>query len=174
MSLYVRQRWRDARSQIRIAWLRLVSFVIGADRLELRFLYQQVKTTHSMYVEQLKASRRSGSNRQAEREVNDEAAFALGMLRERIDHIQTNMLLHEASRLGLPIHSEPSDWEVGTQSGKRSLTVAKTLEVRRQIRAEKSERRAVWEAWARIVGPAFTVATGFIGAVIGLISMLRK
>lgn len=173
MRVYIRQRWRDIRSQIRIAWLRLVGFLIGSDRLELRFLRYQAKRNRALLLDRLKSVHRDGYNPAGVRDIHDEASYEASMFQEQIDSIETRRLLIKAARFGVLVETKPEDWDEGSHFGKRSLTPVKSAEVRKAIRTEQAERRAVWDAWA-IIGSAVTIVTGLVGACIGLVSMLRK
>jgi hypothetical protein len=47
-------------------------------------------------------------------------------------------------------------------------------ELRSAIRKEQAERRAVVEWWLKVVGGSVGILTGLVGALIGLIAILKK
>jgi hypothetical protein len=54
------------------------------------------------------------------------------------------------------------------------LTPEAMSELNRVIRQERVARLGVWESWAKIVGTAVASLTGIIGAIIGLVAILKK
>jgi hypothetical protein len=91
----------------------------------------------------------------------------------------SNSLLEEADRLQLPRpqYSDKAKWqepdEYGFQEEGLVLTAEAMAELRGVIRKERRERRESLEFTLKIVGAFVTITTGLVGALIGLISVLR-
>lgn len=89
-------------------------------------------------------------------------------------------LEREASRLWIPLppKEDRARWENAEgYMGWDYATVLRPLgmtELRTAIRKERAERRAVTEWWLKTLGAAVGILTGLIGALIGLVSVLRK
>jgi hypothetical protein len=75
----------------------------------------------------------------------------------------------EAERLTLPIPNEedPDYWKESKFSHMQQLTVKGVAELRSAIRKEQKER---WEHWQM----RLTLLIGFMGTLIGLVSLLVK
>lgn len=95
------------------------------------------------------------------------------LLNMRIQRRETNRLLAEAERLDIDTPSNTEVWQ-DTPHGSILVTQARS-ELRRRVDEEKSRRREVkawW--WKTIILPAFTTLIGLIGALTGLIAVLRR
>lgn len=90
---------------------------------------------------------------------------------EQIARLQTEFLQDEAQRLGVIVpqfdSSESGLWREALTAPTYHLKNEAIVELRSAIRKEKKERREVWLSWA-----ALTI--GVIGALIGLVSALKK
>jgi hypothetical protein len=92
--------------------------------------------------------------------------------------ITSDSLEFEARSLWLPIPSreDATKWEESNfgQTERLFLSPIGMTELRTAIRKERGERRAVTEWWLKTLGAAVGILTGLIGALIGLVSVLRK
>jgi len=89
----------------------------------------------------------------------------------------TDELIDEAHRLYLPVPlwNDQSKWDSDyAEPPTRYLTPQAMNELRAAIRKEQAERRAVLEWWLKALGGAVGILTGLIGALIGLIAILKK
>ena len=86
----------------------------------------------------------------------------------------------EGLYLPTPSYNDEAKWvsrdELGINSAQRMwiLTPEAMSELNRVIRQERVARLGVWESWAKIVGTAVASLTGIIGAIIGLVAILKK
>jgi hypothetical protein len=87
-------------------------------------------------------------------------------------------LLYDAQKLYLPtpaLHDEHKwDSDHAITSPTKFLTPEAMTELRSAIRKEQTERRAVVEWWLKVVGGSVGILTGLVGALIGLIAILKK
>lgn len=87
-------------------------------------------------------------------------------------------LQYEAQKLYLPTPAlnDEQKWDSdhALNSPTRFLTPEAMTELRSSIRKERAERRAVFEWWFKILGGAVGIITGLVGALIGLIAILKK
>ncbi len=93
----------------------------------------------------------------------------------------TRSLLNEADLLHLPrpSYGEKDKWQIdvreestGTVSSE-VLTPEAMLDLRSLIRKEKKETRETVEWWVKIIVGVITIGTGLVGALIGLVSILK-
>ncbi len=88
----------------------------------------------------------------------------------------SNALLEEADRLYLPRpqYSDKTKWEEADEytdnPGQRVLTPEAMAELRATIRKERRERRENIEFYIKLMGGIIAIATGLVGALIGLVS----
>jgi len=106
----------------------------------------------------------------AQRDLNDEA-----------EHLETEMLVKRARKLGIPVPprpyvyddhaSENEFWEVNFMTGNCYLKEETELRLRREIRKEEVERLEHQMRWvSQVVIPII----GLIGALMGLISLVHS
>lgn len=91
--------------------------------------------------------------------------------------LTSNSLEFEARSLWLPIppKDDAARWEEFTDNtNTHYLSPLGMTELRAAIRKERAERRAVMEWWIKTLGAALGILTGLIGALIGLVSILKK
>jgi len=91
----------------------------------------------------------------------------------------SNSLLEQADELDLPrpSYSDKSKWEEADEysvdAGKSVLAQTAMIELRSTIRKEQRERRETVEFWMKTLGGGITILTGLVGALIGLVSLLK-
>jgi hypothetical protein len=73
-----------------------------------------------------------------------------------------------------PNYAELEPWQTSPYTGRRQLTEKSLAQFRTAIRNEQKERWQFWELRAKIVTALVTGLTGVIGALIGLIAILKK
>jgi hypothetical protein len=91
---------------------------------------------------------------------------------EQISRLQTTYLLEQAERYLLPrppfkTDTEDAAWERANLSLQHHLKDIAIAELRAVVRREKKERGERWKSWIPLL-------TGLAGAIIGLISVLKK
>jgi len=91
---------------------------------------------------------------------------------EQISRLQTTYLLEQAERYLLPrppfkTDTEDAAWERASLSAQHHLKDIAIAELRAVVRREKKERGERWKSWIPLL-------TGLAGAIIGLISVLKK
>src|SRR5262249_47561304 len=91
---------------------------------------------------------------------------------EQISRLQTTYLLEQAERYLLPqppfkTDTEDAAWERAILSPQHHLKDIAIAELRAVVRREKKERSERWKSWIPLL-------TGLAGAIIGLISVLKK
>jgi hypothetical protein len=92
----------------------------------------------------------------------------------------SDALLREADELHLPSppHTDKSKWTQFEDGDglyiKRSILSAEGItDLRQVIRKERRERREVAEFWVKTIGGIVAIATGLVGALIGLVSVWK-
>lgn len=112
------------------------------------------------------------SNRE-EIELQD-LAHNLEWVRCEIEIAITDALLTEADKLHIskPSFGDRKKWNLSAPS--RTLSHAGIEDLRSRIRKEKRERQEIIEWWVKVVGGLITILTGLVGALIGLIAILRS
>lgn len=102
------------------------------------------------------------------------SSFETNMAQEQIQIILSARLFHEANRLGIPSprYTDPDSdlWE-RSHEGQVYLSFKGQSELRSSIRAENKER---WEARASILKDIAVPIAGLIGAITGLIAVIRR
>ena len=91
--------------------------------------------------------------------------------------ITSDSLEFEARSLWLPIppQEDTTRWQETMDNTDRwFLSPLGMTELRTAIRKERAEQRAITEWWLKTLGAAVGILTGLIGALIGLVSVLRK
>jgi hypothetical protein len=91
--------------------------------------------------------------------------------------LTSNSLELEARSLWLPIPPRDDDtrWErLPDTAQTRYLSPLGMTELRAAIRKERAEQRAVAEWWIKTLGATIGILTGLIGALIGLVSVLKR
>jgi hypothetical protein len=89
----------------------------------------------------------------------------------------SDSLEFEARSLWLPIppQEDTTKWQETMDNTDRwFLSPLGMTELRTAIRKERAEQRAITEWWLKTLGAAVGILTGLIGALIGLVSVLRK
>lgn len=94
--------------------------------------------------------------------------------------VVSDALIREADELHLPRpqYGDNGKWEEEekdeplAQTG-MVLTPEAMAELRGTIRKERRERRETVESWVKIIGGLLTIVTGLVGALIGLVSVLK-
>ena len=96
--------------------------------------------------------------------------------------VETDMLIAELQRRGIPLPNGSQFWfdDLEEQSGtaemielstRSYLTPAGKAEANHQI---KLDRRRNVEWWVKIIGQVGALLTGLLGALIGLLAIIRK
>jgi hypothetical protein len=101
--------------------------------------------------------------------LRHEERFALDEWDNAIDVLTTAHLLQEARRFQLPVPDSDDEtyWAESFTFGGRHLTAAGIAKLRSDIRLE---RKARWD----LVSSRLTLLIGLLGALIGLVSILKK
>lgn len=90
---------------------------------------------------------------------------------DRISRLQTTFLIDEAQRYLLPTPKFSDDhrgaWERATTAAHYQLKLSAIAELSAAVNRVKKERRDAWQSWV-------TLLIGVIGALIGLMSILKK
>ena len=108
--------------------------------------------------------------------TNDEYYRHIEWYRQQI---VSDSLIKEADQLHVrwPSYGETGRWRddhpVGIFDGGMALTTEAMADLRSAIRNERRERREIWEWALKIIGGIIAILTGLVGALIGLISVLR-
>lgn len=104
--------------------------------------------------------------------LSEEEMFEVGTIQDQIARLQTTFFREEANRY--MIHVPPFDteadnaaWEFSSTCAHYQLKREALAELRSAVRKEKTERVQRFQSWA-------TIVIGLIGAMIGLISVLKK
>ena len=113
-----------------------------------------------------------------EEEWWSEHSFDFDFIDWEISSIITRDLLRQAQKLQLPIPTPKDEdkWEPAedTPPGYRFLSPIGIAEVRAAIRKEKRERREAVAWWVKMIATLVGAFTGIIGALIGLIAILKS
>jgi hypothetical protein len=98
-----------------------------------------------------------------------ELASLLWLIEDRRKVLLSRRLLREAERFEIPTpqHDDKSAWEESPSFAERFLNTETAAKLRAALRKEKNER---WELSLKVVG----ALTGIVGALIGLVAMLKK
>jgi hypothetical protein len=110
---------------------------------------------------------------------SDDHSWEYDSIRLERKELSSESLLNEADRLYLPRpqYSDKTKWEVPDEDSpyrwRYVLTPEAMMELRGTIRKERQERRAAVEFWVKLIGGIITIATGLVGALIGLFSVLK-
>jgi 5-formyltetrahydrofolate cyclo-ligase len=97
-----------------------------------------------------------------------------------IKHNDSRDLLDEAESLYLPTpeRSDETKWiskdDLNSFENWSVLTPEAMTDLRTSIRKERRERRETVDSWAKIIGTIITICTGLVGAIIGLVAVLKK
>jgi hypothetical protein len=112
--------------------------------------------------------------------LTDAEALMLGTLDAEIEALQSDRLIQHAQRLDLPLPSvtnppmRDDNWYRDHKSGRRCLTVEGRHCLRAAIDAEEARRFEIKTLWVtKILLPAAGVVVAIIGALAGLIAILR-
>lgn len=106
--------------------------------------------------------------------------WELDSIEAEIKHNDSRALLDEAEKLYLPAPglNDKNKWipkeDLNTFENWSVLTPEAMTDLRAAIRKERREQREELESWAKIVGAFMTILTGLVGAVIGLVAVLKK
>jgi len=116
-------------------------------------------------------------NRDEIEALRSEASDQHRIMQFEIDSVVTGELTREAELLFVPIppRSDEKYWrESWLVEEIRHLTPEGVQLLRDAIRDERKKRREVRFGWIEIVSKIVALATGLIGAVIGLVATLKK
>ena len=145
-------------------------------RKRLREINRQLNKLNRDFDERIRKSGKTSNECSSEHWYGD-FMWAIIAFEEEEKKLTSNSLEFEARRLWLPIppREDTTRWEESMDnSHTRFLSPLGMTELRAAIRKEHSERRAIIEWWLKTLGGAVGILTGLIGALIGLVSVLRK
>lgn len=110
-----------------------------------------------------------GRSSEAKEGLRHDERFALDEWDNEIDVLTTAHLLQQARRLQLPIPNPDDDqyWIESSMFGGKHLTAAGVTKLRSEIR---TERKARWD----FLSGQITLLIGLLGAIIGVLSVIRK
>ena len=139
-------------------------------RMALRRLSKRKRNIRAAFKKQLTSARAAGKSTDDLRALESDAWFEEGMVDEEIAWLITDFLLSKADKhfIATPSRNEEGMWEQCSKISERFvLTKAGISAIRSGIRAERKER-------SYFVFPIIAAVTGLIGAIIGLITVLKK
>jgi hypothetical protein len=139
-----------------------------------RTLQREIDQIKRAYDRDLESLTQKGASPDEKLGILEDAAFETDMAQEQIQIILSARLFHEANRLGIPSprYTDPDSdlWE-RSHKGQVYLSIKGQSELRSSIRAENKER---WEARASILKDIAVPIAGLIGAITGLIAVIRR
>ena len=109
----------------------------------------------------------------------DDNSWQYDSIRWSRKELVSNALMEEADQLHLPRpkFSEKTKWEQADEFVPHQeefvLTPEAMMELRGTIRKERREQRENAEFWVKIIGGVIAIATGLVGALIGLFAVLK-
>jgi hypothetical protein len=145
-------------------------------RKRLREINRHLTKVNRNFDDRIKKSGKTSDECSGESWYSD-FMFEIIALEQEEKTLTSSSLEFEARSLWLPIPSREDDtrWEeTHDNTNTRFLSPLGMTELRTAIRKERAERRAVIEWWLKTLGGAVGILTGLIGALIGLISVIRK
>jgi hypothetical protein len=77
-----------------------------------------------------------------------------------------------AVHIPTPDHFDQCAWEISHRTGMHRLNKDAVAKLASAIRKEKQERLHLWERRARVFASAATALTGFMGALIGVMTLI--
>jgi len=141
-----------------------VSYRIGLYKLNRK--RQKESQNLSKWVEE---ARKKGGTERAE-EAYQGNRFLLDEIDERTSALVTRYLMDKANKRFLPcplFYEESELWERGQITGKYYLTAKGITEIRKTIREDLMER-------LEIFSPYVSILFGLIGAITGLIAVIKR
>lgn len=141
---------------------------------ELRKLQREKIKNDRFFAAKQAEARAKKADSIAMQRLDGEEIFERGTINDKIALLQTEFLRQEAEKYLLPIPSfdaddnkEDTNWQFAPTGPHYQLSESALAELRSAIRKERKERREVWQSWAALV-------IGIVGALIGLVSALKK
>lgn len=146
-------------------------------KIKLISLHNKRDKEKVVFDRKMEKARQTG-NREIIQETYHTESFPLEELDEEISVLMTQRLLSIAQKLLLPLPPKPTPaegdviiendiWRQSNFSGKWYLRTKGVVEVRKLIRQEKKERLELITPWVAII-------FGIIGAITGLIAVIKK
>ncbi|HEY1719482.1 MAG TPA: hypothetical protein VGH42_14475 [Verrucomicrobiae bacterium] len=109
-------------------------------------------------------------NREQIEEITSSYRFETDMIEDEINLMISDYWISKVQRLGIftPWSEDRTIWnETNSIPDRRVLPQKGVSEIRSQIRAERKAQMEMWLPW-------ITVLTGLVGALIGLLTVLKK
>lgn len=138
-------------------------------QVQLSILQRRRRKVLGSFQDRFAAAVEKGRSPEVKEGLRHEERFALDELDNAIDVLTTAHLLQDARRLQLPLpdFDDETCWEESYSFGGRHLTATGITKLRSEIRLE---RKARWDS----VSSQMTLIIGLLGAIIGLVSILKK
>jgi len=147
-------------------WLRYRRdlWLIGKQRKRIRHRYARI------YRQAVRDKRRSDELFA----ITDEQFEEMARLDDQRSETESIYLVQRANavRIRTPDYLDQCAWEISHKTGMHRLNKDAVAGLESAIRKEKQERSIVWERRVKIFASAATAITGFMGALIGVMTLI--
>jgi len=139
-------------------------------RVKLNKLSKSRKKIHDIYSKDIREAQQKKKSRDEIEEIKHDQYFEYAMIQEEIDILITSYLRSKANTLfvSLPEYDDEKMWtECNKISQQKVLTTLGINKIKKTIRQERKER-------VEIILMVAASLTGIIGAITGLIALIKK
>lgn len=133
----------------------------------LRDAREQEQKLYAAREKAVVTARKSGTNEVEINRIRNEEFWEARAYSFRVEVLETEILIDQARRYGVPIppRSDDSDsFYFSNEGGGWVLSEEKAFELRKCVREEQKHAREVWQSWMGL-------SIGLLGAAIGVISV---
>ena len=143
-------------------------------RLKLQKFFNEKKKQQDLYSREIKKAHKQNKSPQEIHMIKHEEFYEVETIQEKIDILITNYLRNKANILFVPLpdYDDKKMWtECSMISQQKVLTTLGISTIKTAIRKEWKERTELYLMWATFIVVSLT---GIIGAITGLVAVLKK